>query len=156
MIRIIANVSKKVPVPGVEYSSQSFMAGIEVEVSDGATPEEIQQKIHSVYSTLERTIDSEIAARNGEAPTTAALGSASEQRPANRLPTTKSGNGNGRRATQAQIKAILAIGQSIGMDRTKVIDYVAGEFGVKKLDDLAIKDASTLIERMKEEQAAKR
>lgn len=154
MIRITANVSKKVPVPGVEYSSQSFMAGIEVEVSDGATPEQIQARIREVYAILEQTIDSEIAARNGEPAQAMSMRPEAESRPANRLPVSQ--NNNGRRATQAQIKAILAIGHSIGMDRAKLIDYVGGEFNVKKLDDLAIKDASTLIERMKEEQATQR
>ncbi len=156
MIKLVANVSKKVPVAGVEYSSQSFMAGVELEVSDGATREQIQERIRDVYATLEKTIDGEIRARNGGGAEDAERQTAHE--PANRLPPANGGNGrgngNGRHATQAQIKAILAIGRSLGVNRSQLIERVEEEFNVKKLDDLSIGDASSLIERMKEKQAA--
>ena len=62
MIKIVASMSKKVPIPCLDYSSQSFMAGLEVEVSDGATAEQIKERIHEVYALLESSIDAEVAA----------------------------------------------------------------------------------------------
>ena len=34
MIRLSANLSRKVPVPGIEFSSQQYGASMEIEVSD--------------------------------------------------------------------------------------------------------------------------
>ena len=65
MLKIIANVSKKVPIPGLDFSSQSFMAGIEVEVSDGSTPEQLQHRIREVYHLLEHAVDTEIRSYGG-------------------------------------------------------------------------------------------
>jgi hypothetical protein len=43
MIRLNASLSRKLPVAGVEFSSQSLSAGLEVEVSDSADGEEISR-----------------------------------------------------------------------------------------------------------------
>ena len=38
MVRISANISKKVPIPGTEFSSQQYGAAMEIEVSDADRP----------------------------------------------------------------------------------------------------------------------
>ena len=45
MIRLSAGLSKKLPLQGVEFSSQSASAGIEVELADGASSEQIREKL---------------------------------------------------------------------------------------------------------------
>ena len=65
MLRIVANVSKKLPIEGVDFSSQSYSAGMEVEVADAATDEQIRKRIAEVYRLLEATIDEEMAAKAG-------------------------------------------------------------------------------------------
>src|SRR3989339_711182 len=67
MLKLHANVSKKVPIPGQDYSSQQYTAGMEVEVSDGATTEQIQDRIKQVYALLEACIAREIDAHSNEA-----------------------------------------------------------------------------------------
>ena len=37
MIKISANISKKVPIPGTEFNSQQYGAAMEIEVSDTDT-----------------------------------------------------------------------------------------------------------------------
>ncbi len=158
MIKIHANVSKKVPVPGVQFSSQSFMAGIEIEVSDGATAEQIQGRIKEVYGLLENTIDAEIAAQGAsDTPEPKGLGGNGGnggQRRWNNPRSNGNGhkNGNGRHASQAQIKAIFAISHSIGLERDQLLDYINTEFGVATPDELTIKQASTVIENLKQEE----
>jgi hypothetical protein len=61
MIKLSASLSKKVPMPDVEFSSQSYGAAMEIEVSDSADSQEITQKLQSIYGLLEKSIDQQIA-----------------------------------------------------------------------------------------------
>lgn len=156
MIRIIANVSKKLPIPGQEFSSQQYMAGIEVEVSDGAAPEQIQQRIAEVYAMLEGSIDREIAA-HGAALAEAKPVAVPIRQPVNRLPQngTNGKNGrNGSHATEAQVKAIFAIARALGMSREEILAQIRDEFSTDKVESLSVRQASSLIEGLKARQNA--
>ncbi len=61
MIKICANLSKKMPLPGVDYSSQQYGAAMEIEVSDADQPEIIQQRIRELYLLLINTIDEQLS-----------------------------------------------------------------------------------------------
>ena len=65
MIRLSANVSKKVPLPDVEFSSQQFSAGMEVELSSSVDKDELKGKIRALYGLLEESIDEQIGAEIG-------------------------------------------------------------------------------------------
>ena len=65
MIKISANISKKVPIPGHDYSSQQYGASMEIEISDADKPEAIQSRIHELYGLLSCSIDAQIS---GTAP----------------------------------------------------------------------------------------
>jgi len=52
VIKISANISKKVPIPGTEFSSQQYGAAMEIEVSDADKPENIQARIRELYRAL--------------------------------------------------------------------------------------------------------
>ena len=60
MIKLTGNVSRKVPVPGVEYSSQSFGAGMEMEVGNNASSEEIRDALKRMYDVLEESVKAQI------------------------------------------------------------------------------------------------
>jgi len=60
MIKLTGSVSRKVPIPGTEYSSQSFLAGIEVEVGNESTSAEIQKKFQEMYVLLETAVNEQI------------------------------------------------------------------------------------------------
>ena len=49
MIKLHATITKKVPIPNLDYSSRSCLAGMEIEISDGATGKQIQQRIRDAY-----------------------------------------------------------------------------------------------------------
>ena len=52
MIRIVANVSKKVPIPELDFSSQNYMAGLEVEVPEGPTKSRVRERLTQVSRLL--------------------------------------------------------------------------------------------------------
>lgn len=153
MLKVAASLSKKVPIEGMEYSSQSFCAGLEIELSDGFTGEQIRQRITEVYALLEQTIDGEITKRNnGHAPVagqqTNALGGVQSGVGS---PFTKRGNGtNGKGlATEAQRKAIFAISRALGARQDEVNQLVRETYGVDSPDALTVKQASQLIDQLK-------
>lgn len=177
MIKISANLSKKVPLPGVEYSSQQFGAAMEIEVSDADQPEAIHGRIRDLYALLSQSVDEQIAgasqqpANGYQAPAvsvapvrTQPVQSAPppvQQRPAytngngrNRIAaatTNGNGNGTGRKitCTEAQAKCVYAICKAQGLDMLAVL----ADYNVADVHDLHVKDASRLIDDLKSRQA---
>ena len=153
MIKLSASVSKKVPVPDVEFSSQSYSAGMEVEVSSGTEPEEIQKKLKVLYALLERSIDAQLAAGQSEAPQP--LPDQPSRRGINGRETRpnghRTGNGtrNARTATEAQVRAIQAIAGDRGYSEQGLADLLSSRFGARTVEALSIGDASHLIDLLK-------
>ncbi len=150
MIRVSANLHRKVPIPNVQFGSQSFGGAIEVEVSDGASAESVKARLHELYQTLATAVQEELAA------TTGANNGAPPRSAVNTLPPRSNGNGNGSGnghrtgsrvvpATQAQRRAITSICKEVGINSA---DAVA-DYGVASVDGLTIKQASELIDRLK-------
>ena len=59
MLKLNASYSKKVPAEG-EYSSQSYHASIEVELSDGLTANQIQDRIHETFAMVRDSVEAEL------------------------------------------------------------------------------------------------
>ena len=68
MIKLTGSVSRKIPIPGMDFSSQSFGAGMEVEVGNNASTEEIQKKFKETYNLLETSVKEQITANGKVAP----------------------------------------------------------------------------------------
>ena len=112
MIKLTANVSKKVPVPNVEFSSQSYSADMEIEVSSGTSKDELRQKLRTLYALLKESIGQEILERKqnskgGNSP------KADAKQVQKNHPKGNSSN-RGRKATRAQLHAIHAIAKDRG------------------------------------------
>jgi hypothetical protein len=180
MPTLSATLSKKVPIPGLEYSSQQFSCGLEMELSGEQTQDGIRQKIHNLYALLRTAIDEEIqeAAANpsvfmstlqsasrggGDADAGRWRGRSYGDGRQNRWskPGGNSRNGGGSRygggrqtngrATQAQVKAIFAISKANGIDRGVLHEMLEDRFNVTQPDDLSVKQASKLIETLKDD-----
>jgi hypothetical protein len=68
MLKLSTSFSKKVPVPGQEFSSQSYHAAVELELSDALKPEEVLERIRKTFAPVHQSVETEI---NGKAvPTT--------------------------------------------------------------------------------------
>jgi len=158
MIKLSANLCKKVPIAGTNYSSQSFMAGLEVELSDAAALPEVQARIREVYTLLEQSINEQIAAHQTAAGNAPRQEQSREQSgPARRADYRR---GEDRResreapypASQAQRKAIAAIAQERGLPEDGLADIIRQEFGKGRPEELTLREASRLIGLLKERQ----
>ena len=72
MLKLNASYSKKVPAEG-EYSSQSYHASIEVELPDGLSQEQLNDKIHETFAMVRDSVEAELhengtANHEGSAP----------------------------------------------------------------------------------------
>ncbi|MGD0093857.1 MAG: hypothetical protein ABSE73_28445 [Planctomycetota bacterium] len=179
MVKISANMSKKVPIPGTEFSSQQFGAAMEIEVSDADQPNVIQARIRDLYGLVTQAVDEQIAAAthaatsnnggNGRGQVHPPIrrqnyAPSQNQQPASPARGGYAGNGtaraggnggnggNGRRtgATEAQCRAIFAICKSLNLDMNAVL----ADYNVTDASQLHVKDASRLIDSLKSQQAA--
>jgi len=60
MIKLNASYSKKVPA-SEKYSSESYLACVEVELPTGASPQELQEEIHRTFQLVKESVEAEIA-----------------------------------------------------------------------------------------------
>jgi len=177
MIKLCANLSKKVPIPGLDFSSQHFGASLEIEVSDADKADAIQARIRELYGLLGHAIDEQIAAASGQgyagepvpeapigqypSPQASVLPPPQQQYPApalvpgrrpqngNGRNRTSNGNGNGNgRPTQATDAQRRAI---FAICKTQNLDMAAvlAQYGVADAAQLTLKSASELIDSLK-------
>jgi hypothetical protein len=59
MLKLNASYSKKVPAES-EYSSQSYHCTIEVELPDGLTGQQLQDKVHEVFDFVRSSVEAEL------------------------------------------------------------------------------------------------
>ena len=59
MLKLNASYSKKVPAES-EYSSQSYHCTIEVELPDGLSPQQLQEKVHNVFDFVRSSVEAEL------------------------------------------------------------------------------------------------
>ena len=59
MLKLNTAYAKKVPAEA-EYSSQSYHVSMEVELSDGLTPEQVEAKIHENFDLLRKSVEDEL------------------------------------------------------------------------------------------------
>jgi hypothetical protein len=175
MTKLSAALSKKVPIPGLEYSSQQFSCGLELDLAGDVTPEIARQSLRRLYAMLQEAVNAEIrdcarhqpelpesqAPSRAQPPARRWEGSARRGYGNNYQPHWDSprggaqrryggkGNGSGR-ATQAQVKAIFAIAKANGLERAELFERIREQFGADKPEDLGVRQASQLIEALKE------
>ncbi len=161
MIKLNAHVSKKVPMPDVDYSSQNFSAGMEIEVSSSLSEEELREKYRTLYKLLASSIEEQIQDA-AAAPQQAPRQTPSPQRETvtARQTTSKHGgngsdsggsgsNGHDRTATEAQVRAIYAIAHEHGYSDQDIRRKLSDSYGVRSPKQLAIGDASSVIDTLK-------
>ncbi|MBT7055395.1 MAG: hypothetical protein HN976_09920 [Lentisphaerae bacterium] len=150
MLKLNASYSKKIPVEGQEYSSQSFHCSVEVEIPDGLSPDQLQTKIHSTFELVRDSVEAEL--HNGHAvdvsPHPRAVMPIQEPRPSGNR---NSGNGRGSNNSPAsgkQIKFLTDLALQSNMDLRGLNDEANRLFGVESTDDLTRKQASQMIDML--------
>ena len=129
MLKLSASYSKKVPVEGQEFSSQSFHAALELELSDNLTPEDLQGEIHKTFRLVKASVEAELDGRG---------------RPAGQEPET---GGSAWRCSEKQRDLILKLIGEHDLDRNDVDQLATERFG-QGLASLNKLEASGLIDEL--------
>jgi hypothetical protein len=140
MLRLNASYSKKVPVQGQEFSSESYHASVEVEIPDGLTPDQLRERIHDTFAMVRNSVDSELCHGTAALPETLPQSTpAAPARPAQSSDMAASGK-------QVQYLTQLALRQGLDLRALNLI--CREEFGVESAEALSRRQASDLIDRM--------
>ena len=140
MLRLNASFSKKVPVEGRDYSSQSYHASVEVEIPDGLSPEQLRDRIHDTFELVRDSVENELG---GQAPALLAPAQPPQQQPASTpaKPTDAP-------ASSKQIRYLTTLALDRGIDVRALNSACQRDFGVTSVEALSRRQASELIDRM--------
>ncbi len=141
MLKLNASYSKKVPADG-EYTSQSYHASIEVELPDGLSQEQLNDKIHATFEMVRESVEAEL---NGNPPTK--RGEYPAQEPANPVPqgNRTAGSASNVPASPKQISFLLSLASRRGITPAQI----AAQNNVADIQQLSKKQCSALIEQWK-------
>ena len=132
MLKLNASYSKKVPAEG-EFTSQSYHASIEVELSDGLSQEQLQHKIHETFEMVRTSVESEL---HGNAPAPVVQqGNHAQNHTSN--PSCQ----NGVPASPKQIKYMLDLARNKGVTPAQI----AAQYGVASVENLSKNQCSNII-----------
>ena len=144
-LKLNVGASKKVGESNFGSRGASINVEMELESALVNDPPRLQERIRQLFDLVHTSLDEELKGN----------GNQSSPPPANAgQPQRNGGTGNGsssqgnppRPATQSQVKAIFAISRSKQVNLTKLLH---DRFHVAKPDDLSIKEASQLIDELK-------
>ena len=152
MLKALVSYSKKVPVPGADFSSQGYSLSLETEIPE-TEPVAIQAKLRATFEMVKASVESELA--NGRprtlgAQVPATASTSSQQQPAANGPvSTKSGTSGPVKASNAQVKFILDLGKQQGKGLSDINSLCKEEFNMLSVYDLNKREASTLLNMLK-------
>ena len=145
MLKLSTSFSKKVPVPGQEFSSQSYHAAVELELSDALKPEEVLERIRKTFDMVRRAVETEINGRQTVAPTAAKTAT---------QPAAGSAFKPVEKASNKQVKFILDLAGRQNLPLSALNADVQKQFGVADIYALDRKQASALVDSLKQRKAA--
>ena len=141
MLKLNASYSKKVPVEGADFSSQSYHAAVEVEVPDGLEPNELSGRIHDTFSLVRDSVEKELhgSQQKPQQP---------RQIPRSNGPRNGSRNKSGQPASEKQVSYLRDIAVKRGMTIQQLNDEAHTRFGVETVRQLERSQASKLIDSL--------
>ena len=149
MLKLNASYSKKVPAD-TEYSSQSYHVSMEVELSDGLTPEQVEAKIHENFDLLRKSVEDELKNKSAHHQPTLLPQENTSNAP-QMAPAHPSQNKNGYRkptpdapASPKQIKFLLDLARQYGVSP----DQIKAKFNVPALENLTKTQCSHAIDEL--------
>ena len=148
MLKLNASYSKKVPVAGEQFSSQSYHCSVEVELSDAASPEQLQSKIQGTFALVRDAVEAELHGKP-VVKTEKAEPSASCAPSTPSVPPTPSKPEAAVKASNKQIRFILDLAKAKGMGLGEVTGQVQRKFKAESVYDLTRRDASKLLDELK-------
>ena len=137
MLKLSASYSKKVPT-SEQFSSQSYHCSVEIELSDAATTEQLQAKIHDTFALVRDAVESELHGNPAAKP-----------EPAAQTVKPEPAKPDAAKASNKQVKYLLDLAKGKGLTLTALNARVQDRFKVETIYDLARKDASKLVDELK-------
>ena len=142
MLKLTASFSKKVPIDGQRFSSQSYHASVEAELPDGLTQEQLTSRIHDTFTLVRDSVESEL--HNGNGAESAPFSSVSSTPQSTPAETTR----GGAMASAKQIKFLTDLAIRRKMDLAALNAEAQRLFGVIGTGQLTRKQASQFIDML--------
>ena len=142
MLRLNASFSKKVPIEGQDYSSQSYHASVEVEIPDGLSPEQLRDRIHDTFGLVRDSVENELGGQVSAVPAPAQPSQPQQQ------PVSAPAKPTDAPASSKQIHYLTTLALDRGMDLRALNSACQRDFGVTSVEALSRRQASELIDRM--------
>ncbi len=139
MLKLHASFSKKVPIQGQDYSSQSYHATIESELPDGLTSGQLRDRIHETFELVRTSVEDEL--RQNHPPRL----SQPDTIPA--IPETGR-NGNPQPASPRQLEYLRDLGARMGYAKPQLDRLAEERHGARAVDELDRNQASALIDEL--------
>ena len=153
MLKLTASFSKKVPA-GTEYSSQSYHASVEVELSDGLSPEQLQNRIHETFALVRESVESELHGNAVRQPSAASQTPPTQSQPglhdtppqnsSQPVYGKKNGTASDAPASPKQIKFLLDLARQNGY----TVEQLKARFNVSVLEELSRTQCSRAIDML--------
>ena len=132
MLKLNASYSKKVPADG-EFTSQSYHASIEVELPDGLSQNELQNRIHATFEMVRNSVEAELHGKSVPVQnntSTAQVQNNQHTQGNSSIP-----------ASPKQIKFMLDLARNKGITPAQI----AAQHGVASVEQLTKRQCSNLI-----------
>lgn len=131
MLKLNASFQKKVPVEGQEYSSQSYLASVELELPAGLTESELKEKIANTFRLVRDSVEAELTKGAASAALTVPQ----------HLPAPAEG-----KASNKQISYLLDLTKARNITLMQLNMDIQKRYGVTTVYDLDRKSCSRLID----------
>ena len=149
MLKLNASFSKKVPAEQ-DYSSTSYHAAIEVELPDGLTQEQLQERIHGTFALVEKSVESEINGPPAIPATAQPAPQTQAQAPNQNQDKPTQSFRKGDPASPKQLNYLSDIARAKGWSERDL----AAQAGVPDIGQLTRQQCSRLIDEMNRRKAA--
>jgi hypothetical protein len=153
-LRLNVGVSRKVGLP--DYGSMGASCNLELELDPSLIDRDVdalQGRIRDAYAAAQRAVQSELERlqTNGDARRASSRAANGKHPADNERPTWPSAHRPiriRRMSTPGQIRALVSIASSVGLDLPALLRE---EYRIERPDELSIGEASKLIDRLKSE-----
>jgi len=137
MLKACVSYSKKVPVDGLDFSSQGYSLTLETEIPE-SNPADIQAKLHDTFEMVKTQVETELSNGSPKAGNQPADNGAKPQ-----------GATLQAKASNKQIKFITDLASRQGISLGDLNARIQERFGVDGLYDLDKKQASAVVDGLK-------
>jgi len=139
MLKAIVSYSKKIPVPGSQFSSQNYSLSLEAEITD-TEPAAIQGRLSQTFQLVKDQVEHELANGNGKPQPVKVPEAAS-------LPAGKP-TGPVDKASNRQVKYLTDLAGQRGIALSDLNADIHKRYGVGGLYELSRKQASDLLDEL--------